>query len=228
MRTEKGQPGYVKARKQKYLLGAVVEFAIVIAIFVTGYIQTGSRLNLLTVVAVVGCLPAAKMLVEFITMAPYKSIEEAKLRWCFKYFILDRDYKKIEYDIFWNEINKNMINKMGTAYKYKISYSDMKAEYFEFKKKIIFAPNYKFVYSYDFLNDLNDEMVIKAYLARYDEVSLNVLYTDSDTSPKVKAILKNMGCKKINGCLFESDILSNIDKMDYLDYLGKIDERSND
>ena len=40
MRTEKGQPGYVKARKQKYLLGAVVEFAIVIAIFVTGYIQT--------------------------------------------------------------------------------------------------------------------------------------------------------------------------------------------
>ena len=54
MRTEKGQPGYVKARKQKYLLGAVVEFAIVIAIFVTGYIQTGSRLNLLTVVAVVG------------------------------------------------------------------------------------------------------------------------------------------------------------------------------
>lgn len=78
MRTEKGQPGYVKARKQKYLLGAVVEFAIVIAIFVTGYIQTESRLNLLTVVAVVGCLPAAKMLVEFITMAPYKSIEEAK------------------------------------------------------------------------------------------------------------------------------------------------------
>lgn len=80
MRTEKGQPGYVKARKQKYLLGAVVEFAIVIAIFVTGYIQTGSRLNLLTVVAVVGCLPAAKMLVEFITMAPYESIEEQNIR----------------------------------------------------------------------------------------------------------------------------------------------------
>ena len=78
MKTEKGQPGYIKAKKQKYLLGAVVEFVIVIAIFVTGYIQTGSRLNLLTVVAVVGCLPAAKMLVEFITMAPYKSIEEAK------------------------------------------------------------------------------------------------------------------------------------------------------
>lgn len=36
MKTEKGQPGYIKAKKQKYLLGAVVEFVIVIAIFVTG------------------------------------------------------------------------------------------------------------------------------------------------------------------------------------------------
>lgn len=29
MRTEKGQPGYVKARKQKYLLGAVVELSLI-------------------------------------------------------------------------------------------------------------------------------------------------------------------------------------------------------
>lgn len=78
MKTEKGQKGYLKARKQKYLITSVVEFAVVIAVFVTGYIQTGSRLNLLTVVAVVGCLPAAKMLVEFITMAPYKGISDEK------------------------------------------------------------------------------------------------------------------------------------------------------
>ena len=78
MKTEKGQKGYLKARKQKYLIAAIVEFMIVAAVFVTGYIQTGSRLNLLTVVAVVGCLPAAKMLVEFITMAPYKGITEEK------------------------------------------------------------------------------------------------------------------------------------------------------
>lgn len=78
MKTEKGQKGYLKARKQKYLIGAIAEFAVVIAVFITGYIQTGSRLNLLTVVAVVGCLPAAKMLVEFITMAPHKGISEEK------------------------------------------------------------------------------------------------------------------------------------------------------
>lgn len=73
-RIEKGQPGYIKARKIKYFIWALGEFGIVAALLILGYVQTGSRLNVLTVVAVVGCLPASKMLVEYITMAPYKSI----------------------------------------------------------------------------------------------------------------------------------------------------------
>ena len=64
---EKGQPGYIKWRKEKYLIGTIAEFAVVIALVVLGYVQTKTKLNLLTVVAVVGCLPASKMLVEFIT-----------------------------------------------------------------------------------------------------------------------------------------------------------------
>ena len=80
MSIEKGQPGYVKARKTKYLMAAILEFAIVIALVVLGYIQTGSKLNLFTVIAIVGCLPASKMLVEFITMAPYKSIAPEKYK----------------------------------------------------------------------------------------------------------------------------------------------------
>ena len=71
---KKGQPGYIRVRKMKYLLGALIEFGVVIALLVLGYMQTGSRLNLFTVIAAVGCLPASKMLVEFITMAPYGSI----------------------------------------------------------------------------------------------------------------------------------------------------------
>lgn len=80
MKIQKGKPGYIKAQKTKLLIWTVAEFAIVIALVVLGYIQTGSRLNLLTVVAVVGCLPAAKMLVEFITMAPHKSIDPDKYK----------------------------------------------------------------------------------------------------------------------------------------------------
>ena len=73
---EKGQPGYIKWRKEKYLIGTITEFAVVIALVVIGYVQTKTKLNLLTVVAVVGCLPASKMLVEFITIAPHQSIEK--------------------------------------------------------------------------------------------------------------------------------------------------------
>ncbi|MGN1267609.1 MAG: hypothetical protein ACI4UH_06690 [Dorea sp.] len=74
----KGQPGYIKAKKTKYLICSLAEFAVVAALVIIGYVQTGSKMNLLTVVAVVGCLPASKMLVEYIAMAPHKSIEQKK------------------------------------------------------------------------------------------------------------------------------------------------------
>lgn len=80
MKIEKGQPGYVKVRKINYLVWSIMEFGIVIALVILGYVQTGSKLNLLTVIAVVGCLPASKMLAEFITMAPHKSIEPEKFK----------------------------------------------------------------------------------------------------------------------------------------------------
>ena len=80
MKIEKGNPGYVKARKMRYLIWAIVEFLIVIAVFVLGYIQTGTRLNLFTLISILGCLPASKMLVEFLTMAPHKSIALDKYR----------------------------------------------------------------------------------------------------------------------------------------------------
>ena len=51
MKIEKGQPGYIKARNMRYLLYAVVEFAMVAAVFILGYVQTKSRLNLFTVLA---------------------------------------------------------------------------------------------------------------------------------------------------------------------------------
>lgn len=78
MKIEKGMPGYIKAQKTKYLIWSILEFAVVAAIFLLGYFQTGTKKNLFSVVAVVGCLPAAKMLVEFIVMCPHKGIEQRK------------------------------------------------------------------------------------------------------------------------------------------------------
>ena len=48
-------------------------FALVIA----GYVTTKTKLNLLTVVAVLGCLPASRILVNLIMVMPHDSIDEA-------------------------------------------------------------------------------------------------------------------------------------------------------
>lgn len=78
MKIEKGQPGYIHARKKGYLIWAAAEFAIVTAVFILGYVQTKTKNNLFTVIAAVGCLPAAKMLVEFIVLYPHRGIEHEK------------------------------------------------------------------------------------------------------------------------------------------------------
>ena len=78
MKIEKGTPGYLNARKIRLLLLTLLEFAIVIALLVLGYMQTGTRLNLLTVVAIVGCLPACKVLVGLITLLPYRTADQDK------------------------------------------------------------------------------------------------------------------------------------------------------
>ena len=74
---EKGTPGYLREKLKIEILRTVVYFAIVIAVFLLGYSQTHSKKNLLTVVAVVGCLPACKALVGVITRIPYKTVDPA-------------------------------------------------------------------------------------------------------------------------------------------------------
>ncbi len=76
MKINKGDAGYINSRKKRVILKTVLEFGIVAALIGLGYWQTGTKLNLLTIVAVLGCLPASKALVEVITIFPYKSIDE--------------------------------------------------------------------------------------------------------------------------------------------------------
>ena len=65
-KVEKGSYGYIQYQKKKRLLVTFILFLIPLVIFATGLIQTKTRLNLFTVVAIVGCLPACKSLVGLI------------------------------------------------------------------------------------------------------------------------------------------------------------------
>ena len=78
MKLVKGDAGYIRTRKRRILLKTILEFGIVAALLILGIIETGSRQNLLTVVAVLGCLPASKALVELIMMFPHRSITKEK------------------------------------------------------------------------------------------------------------------------------------------------------
>lgn len=75
-KVEKGTPGYLDYKRKAEIIRTIIYFGIVAAVFFLGYFQTGSRLNMLTVVAVLGCLPASKALVGVITRLPYHSIDQ--------------------------------------------------------------------------------------------------------------------------------------------------------
>jgi len=77
---QKGKPGYLNYKKKVEIIRTIVYFAIVLAILALGIWQTGTRLNLLTVVAILGCLPASKSLVGVIARFPYPSIDPDKAK----------------------------------------------------------------------------------------------------------------------------------------------------
>ena len=62
----KGNYGYIRTKRSWVIIRTIVFFAISLAIFIAGYVTTGTRKNLLTIVAVLGCLPACKSLVNLI------------------------------------------------------------------------------------------------------------------------------------------------------------------
>ncbi|MBD5455885.1 MAG: hypothetical protein HDR23_05330 [Lachnospiraceae bacterium] len=62
----KGTFGYLKCKRNMVLIRTMIYFAISLALLFAGIITTGSKKNLLTIVAVLGCLPACKSLVNLI------------------------------------------------------------------------------------------------------------------------------------------------------------------
>ena len=78
MKILKGDAGYIKKRKTQVTVKVLLEFAIVAALMILGITQTGTRMNLLTVVAILGCLPAGKALVELIMLLPHRTIASEK------------------------------------------------------------------------------------------------------------------------------------------------------
>lgn len=65
---KKGEFGYIAAEKKRKLILTAILFAVPLLIFFTAFIYFKTRLTIWTVIAVVGCLPACKMMVNLIML----------------------------------------------------------------------------------------------------------------------------------------------------------------
>lgn len=72
----KGTPGYLRYEQKKRTVITIIMFGISLLIFFTGLIQTGTRKNLFTLVAILGVLPAAKAAVNMIMVLLQKPAEQ--------------------------------------------------------------------------------------------------------------------------------------------------------
>lgn len=75
-RIPKGSYGYTDAHKKQQLLKTFLFFLLPISIFLVGYLTAKTKENYFTIVAVVGCLPACKELVNVFLFWKRRSIPE--------------------------------------------------------------------------------------------------------------------------------------------------------
>ena len=76
MKIQRNEKGYLVRKRKREIIKTIFYFMIPIILFVAGYIATKSRLNLLTVVAILGMLPASRILVTTIMYIKSKGISE--------------------------------------------------------------------------------------------------------------------------------------------------------
>ena len=74
---KKGQFGCIAAEKKRKLIITAILFAVPLLIFFTAFLYYKTRLTIWTVVAVVGCLPACKMMVNLIMLFRSPSMEKS-------------------------------------------------------------------------------------------------------------------------------------------------------
>lgn len=74
---KKGEQGYIRFQHLVSSVRTVILFALALGLYAIGYINTGTNKNLLTVVAILGILPASRSCVNMIMFLRYKSLDKA-------------------------------------------------------------------------------------------------------------------------------------------------------
>ena len=102
-KVQKGCYGYISYQKKMSVARTVLFFVLSLAIYGIGFYSTGSNKNLLTVVAVLGCLPACKSAVNAIMFFRAEGCSQA----AFEKITVYDDYLTGFYDMYFTSYKKN-------------------------------------------------------------------------------------------------------------------------
>nr|WP_051527107.1 hypothetical protein [[Eubacterium] cellulosolvens] len=81
MKIKKGEYGYIKSQKKIRVIRTIAAFAFDFAIFFVGlYLNKGDRRNIYSIIAAVGCIPAAMSLVSAVMICLRKPMKETLFR----------------------------------------------------------------------------------------------------------------------------------------------------
>ena len=73
---QKGTYGYLDKNKKREWTRAIIMLSVPIIIFIAAWIINGTRMNVMTVVAICGCLPGCNQVVRAIMASRYHSIDQ--------------------------------------------------------------------------------------------------------------------------------------------------------
>lgn len=77
---QKGEKGYLAWNQKMSALKTLILFLMPLAVFAMGWWSTGKRENLLTIVAILGCLPACRSAANLVALLRCKEISEEDYR----------------------------------------------------------------------------------------------------------------------------------------------------
>jgi hypothetical protein len=181
----KGQPGYLQSQKVYEMIRTLLFFAISLSLFFIGYFTSNTKANLLTIIAVLGCLPASKSAVSMILFLGCKSMSGQTA----SEITAHTQGMTSAYDMIFTSYSKNynichLIIHGNSLYAYT---QDTKLQESQFQKHLegIFAGEQIKLTSIKVYTDLSK------YLARLDSLK-ELTETNSSKENKLLEVLKSV------------------------------------
>ncbi len=180
----KGTRNYLNSQKKYEIIRTIIYFAIPLSLFIAGYMATKTRMNLLTIVAVLGCLPASKSLISCIMFLRFKSCSKET---CARLDACSYDLTEL-YDMVFTTYSKtynisHMVIKGNTICGYTEMKSFTEKEFNEHVTHVLKLDGHK-NFTLKIFTDLNK------YIDRINQ--LNVLQTEEDNCFAVAETLKSV------------------------------------